>query len=196
MISLLYGTGLRLLEALRLRVKDVDFDQHQILVRDGKGEKDRVTMLPQSLEPPLREHLGVLYTLHDLALEEGYGGVELPFALIRKYPNADREWAWQYVFPAAKPNRDPRSGAWRRHHLYERRVQRAFKAALNKTRIPKKASCHTTRHSFATHLLAAGYDIRTIQSLLGHKDVKTTMIYTHVLNKGGQGVTSPLDEIG
>lgn len=191
--SLLYGTGMRLMECLQLRVKDLDFTYLQITIRDGKGEKDRVTMLPSSLVEPLQRQLQTTRALHQRDLAEGFGAVYLPYALERKYPNASREWGWQYVFPAEKRSIDPRSGVTRRHHLLEDSVQRAVKQAKNAAGIAKHGSCHTFRHSFATHLLEDGYDIRTVQELLGHKDVKTTMIYTHVLNRGGRGVRSPLD---
>jgi integron integrase len=191
-LSLLYGTGMRLLEGLRLRVKDVDFERGRIVVRDGKGEKDRVTMLPASLVDPLREHLRLVRAAHEEAQRESHAGVELPYALERKYPGADREWCWQYVFPAARPSRDPRSGAWRRHHIHESTIQKAFRRALRAAKVSKHAGCHTLRHSFATHLLEGGYDIRTIQELLGHKDIRTTMIYVHALDRG-LGVESPLD---
>ena len=194
MASLLYGSGLRLMECLRLRVKDVDFGANQIIVRDGKGGKDRVTVLPGPLKGPLQLHLARVETLHEQDLREGYGKVYLTYALERKYRSADREWAWQYVFPAAKRSIDPRSGTERRHHVKEGVLQQAVKSAIRSAGIKKPGSCHTFRHSFATHLLEDGYDIRTIQELLGHQDVKTTMIYTHVLNKGGKGVKSPLDE--
>lgn len=191
--SLLYGTGMRLMEVLRLRVKDVDFARNEILVRDGKGMKDRVTVLPRSLLQPLRQHLSVVRAVHKAELEAGRGDVWLPFALERKYPNAPREWGWQYVFPAAGLSVDPRSGAVRRHHLDEKRIQRNFKRAVQAAGIVKLATPHTLRHCFATHLLESGQDIRTVQELLGHADVKTTMIYTHVLNRGGMAVLSPLD---
>lgn len=193
MASLLYGAGLRLMECLGLRVKDIDFSYNQITVRDGKGGKDRLTMLPGSLQEPLKKHLEKVRILHEQDLKEGFGKVYLPFALAKKYPNAEREFAWQYVFPASNRSIDPRSGIERRHHIYETVLQKAVKAAVRAAGINKPASCHTFRHSFATHLLEDGYDIRTVQELLGHKDVSTTMIYTHVLNKGGKGVRSPLD---
>ncbi|MCM8620250.1 MAG: integron integrase [Candidatus Accumulibacter sp.] len=193
MADLLYGAGLRLLECVRLRVKDLDFEMRQITVRDGKGEKDRMTMLPQSVLEPLRAHLEKVKVLHAQDLEEGFGEVYLPYALDRKYPDASREWGWQYVFPAAGRSVDPRSGQVRRHHVDEQTLQRAMKKAVRAAGLTKPASCHTLRHSFATHLLQSGYDIRTVQELLGHQDVATTMIYTHVLNRGGSGVISPLD---
>lgn len=195
MAGLLYGAGLRLLECARLRVKDVDFGFRQITVRDGKGEKDRVTMLPEAALEPLRAHLEKVRVVHEHDLEEGFGAVYLPYALERKYPDAAREWGWQYAFPARERSLDPRSGRWRRHHVDEQSLQRAMKKAVRAAGLTKPASCHTLRHSFATHLLQSGYDIRTVQELLGHKDVSTTMIYTHVLNRGGQGVASPLDRL-
>lgn len=191
--SLLYGTGMRVSELLRLRVKDIDFEQNQITVREGKGKKDRVTMLPQSLKEPLRAHLVTVKQAHETDLREGFGTVALPFALARKYPQAQREWKWQYAFPAPKRSRDPRSGAEQRHHLDPSVLQKAVKEALRQAAIAKHGSCHTFRHSFATHLLERGSDIRTVQELLGHEDVSTTMIYTHVLNRGGLAVRSPLD---
>ena len=194
MAKLLYGSGLRLLECLRLRVKDLDFERRQLTIRDGKGMNDRVTMLPESLIALLQEHLRHVKLLREGDLAQGYGSVYLPFALAEKYPNAAREWIWQYVFPASKLSTDPRSGIIRRHHLDESVLQKAVRQAARLTGIPKRISCHTFRHSFATHLLENGYDIRTVQELLGHKDVSTTMIYTHVLNKGGLAVRSPLDQ--
>jgi integron integrase len=191
--SLLYGSGLRIREAVRLRVKDVDFARSEVTVRDGKGERDRVTMLPRALQDGLRLQIGAVQKLHFADLKRGYGAVHLPYALERKYKNASREFAWQYAFPAEKLSTDPRSGIVRRHHVAEQNVQRAVKAALGAAGVRKNGSCHSFRHSFATHLLEDGYDIRTVQELLGHKDVRTTMIYTHVLNKGGRGVRSPLD---
>ncbi|MEJ2637315.1 MAG: integron integrase [Calditrichia bacterium] len=190
---LLYGSGLRLIECLRLRVKDIDFDYNQIVVRDGKGEKDRITLLPERVKNNLRDHLTRVKKLHESDRKDGYGRVYLPYALEKKYPNADREWGWQYVFPASQISQDPRSGLKRRHHLHESIVQRVVHHAIKKAGIVKPAGCHTFRHSFATHLLENGYDIRTVQELLGHNDVKTTMIYTHVLKQGGLGVKSPLD---
>jgi integron integrase len=195
MAMLTYGCGLRLLECLRLRVKDMDFQYRQILVRDAKGQKDRVTMLPGTLIEPLRTHLSRVRGLHEADLRDGFGRVYLPHALASKYPNADREWGWQYVFPSSRRSIDPRSGVERRHHAPEDALQRAVKQAIRKAGIVKPGSVHTLRHSFATHLLESGYDIRTVQELLGHADVKTTMIYTHVLNRGGRGVVSPADLI-
>ncbi|MCA1978567.1 MAG: integron integrase [Thiobacillus sp.] len=191
--GLLYGAGLRIMEALRLRVKDVEFGRGEILVREGKGFKDRVTMLPSALAEPLKLHLKQVRELHEQDVAEGYGEVYLPYALDRKYPNAGREWGWQYVFPSKNRSVDPRSGAVRRHHVQDQAIQRAIRQAVRDAGIVKPATPHTLRHSFATHLLTSGYDIRTVQELLGHKDVATTMIYTHVLNKGGRGVVSPLD---
>lgn len=194
--SLLYGAGLRLLECLRLRVRDIDLARREILVRHGKGGKDRRTMLPVSLEAPLRAQLSEAMRVHERDLTLGFGAVWLPDALARKYPSAPREWGWQYVFPASQRSIDPRTGVERRHHLDESVLQRAVKTGARRAGISKPATCHTLRHSFATHLLESGYDIRTIQELLGHADVSTTMIYTHVLNKGGRGVSSPLDRGG
>jgi len=195
MARLLYGTGMRLMECVRLRVKDVDFERAEIVVRDGKGAKDRVTMLPQSLLQPLQDHLRWRRKLFEDDKNQGKAAVYMPDALDRKYPNAATEWAWQYVFPAAGFSIDPRSNAERRHHIDEKALQRAVKKAVQAGGLSKPATPHTFRHSFATHLLQSGYDIRTVQELLGHADVATTMIYTHVLNKGGRGVTSPLDAI-
>jgi integron integrase len=195
MASLLYGSGLRLMECLRLRIKDIDFHSKQIVVRDGKGARDRVTLLPESLIAPLKKHLQRVKSLHDIDLNEGFGKVYLPFALQRKYPNAHSEWSWQYVFPSSKRSMDPASNQMRRHHVDESVLQRAIHKAIRTCGIIKPGSCHTLRHSFATHLLESGCDIRTIQELLGHKDVSTTMIYTHVTKKGGAGIKSPFDTI-
>jgi len=191
--SLLYGAGLRLMEALRLRVKDIDFTLNEITVREGKGDKDRVTVLPQTLKHSLTQHLQRVKLLHQKDLREGYGSVSLPSALERKYRSASRDWGWQFVFPSIKRSRDPRTGVERRHHISPEGLQAAVKRAIRLAGITKNASCHTFRHTFATLLLTNGYDIRTVQELLGHKDVRTTMIYTHVLNRGGKGVKSPLD---
>ena len=193
MASLLYGSGMRLMECVRLRVKDVDFAYRQVTVREGKGQKDRVTLLPNAVVEPLRRHMEGVPVLHEQDLTDGFGEVYLPYALATKYPNAAREWGWQYAFPASQRSIDPRSGKERRHHVDEQGLQRAVKRAVRAAGLAKRATCHTLRHSFATHLLENGYDIRTVQELLGHKDVKTTMIYTHVLNRGGKGVRSPLD---
>jgi integron integrase len=191
--QLLYGSGLRVSEALRLRVKDVDFEYSQIVVRDGKGSKDRVTILPESVAGTLQAHLQQVRRQHTAALQRGYGGVDLPEALANKYPNAPTDWGWQYVFPAARPSRDPRSGAYRRHHLHETSVQRTIRIAARRLGLLKPIGPHTLRHCFATHLLERGYDIRTVQELMGHSDVRTTQIYTHVMKKGAGAVKSPLD---
>ncbi|HVU82425.1 MAG TPA: integron integrase [Rhodanobacteraceae bacterium] len=194
-VRLLYGTGMRLMEGVRLRVKDVELERREIIVRDGKGGKDRVTMLPEALVEPLRAQLAHRRKIFEQDFREGRADVWLPGALARKYPHAPREWGWQYLFVADRLSADPRSGAVRRHHLNEQQVQRVVKAAAALVRIAKPVSPHTLRHSFATHLLESGYDIRTVQELLGHADVSTTMIYTHVLNRGGRGVRSPLDAL-
>lgn len=193
MANLLYGSGLRVMECLRLRVKDLDFHYDQITVRSGKGEKDRVTILPQVVKEPLMRHLAKVRLLHEEDLFEGFGEVYLPYALERKYKGAAKEWGWQYVFPAPRRSVDSRSGKTRRHHISEDMLQRAVKKAIRQAGIAKPGSCHTFRHSFATHLIEEGYDIRTVQELLGHNDVRTTMIYTHVLNRGGRAVKSPAD---
>jgi len=191
--SLLYGSGLRLLEALRLRVKDFDLQARTLIVRNGKGFKDRVTVLPDSLIAPLRIRLARLREIHEAVAAAGFGGVELPHSLHRKYPRAHLDFGWQYVFPASHPSRDPRTGAWRRHHLHEQSMQRVMREAVRRSGIDKPASCHTLRHCFATHLIESGADIRTVQELMGHASVKTTQIYTHVLNRGGIAARSPLD---
>ncbi len=193
--NLLYGAGLRIMECLRLRVKDVDFSRRQILVRDGKGFKDRVTVLPSVVLDPLAAHVAKVRDLHGKDLARGGGDVQLPYALDRKYPGAAREWGWQFVFPSGGLSRDPLSGAVRRHHLQDQAFQRAMRQAVLDAGVAKPATPHTLRHSFATHLLESGYDIRTVQELLGHSDVSTTMIYTHVLNRGGRGVVSPADAL-
>ena len=193
--TLLYGAGLRLMECMRLRVKDVDFTSNQIVVREGKGNKDRLTMLPATVKEPLAKHLNLVRRQHQRDLERGLGRVALPNALQRKYPNADKEWAWQWVFPASKHYMDRLTGKRYRHHLHESVVQKAVKDAARRAGLAKPASSHSLRHSFATHLLEDGYDIRTVQELLGHRDVSTTMIYTHVLNRGGRGVYSPADRL-
>jgi len=192
--QLLYGSGLRVTECLTLRIKDLDFDRQEITVRSGKGNKDRRTLLPETIQTALQRHLKGVKLAHEGALAEGYGSVGLSRGLARKYPKAAREWIWQYVFPAPNRSRDPRSGEIRRHHLHPSGIRRAVRAAARRAGIEKHVTPHVFRHSFATHLLENGYDIRTVQELLGHADVSTTMIYTHVLNKGGKGVRSPLDE--
>jgi len=192
-IRVLYGTGMRKMECLRLRVQDIDFDYRQIVIRSGKGDKDRVTVLPDVLVEKLQKQLDRARAIHNHDLEEGYGEVALPHALARKYPDAGKEWRWQYVFPATHRSVDPYTGLIRRHHWFETNVSRAIREATRRLGINKRVSVHTLRHSFATHLLEDGYVIRTVQELLGHKDVKTTQIYTHVLNRGGRGVRSPLD---
>jgi integron integrase len=193
MASVMYGTGMRLMECVRLRVCDIDFDYGQIVVRSGKGDKDRVVPLPAKIVAALRAQIGKVEVLHEKDIAAGYGEVYLPFALAKKYRNAAKELRWQYIFPAVKISVDPRTGKVRRHHLHESNVQKSVKKSADAVGITKKVNCHALRHSFATHLLEAGYDIRTLQELLGHADVSTTMIYTHVLNRGGRGVKSPLD---
>lgn len=193
--SLLYGTGLRLSEALRLRVKDLDFDKHQIIIRDSKSQKNRVVMLPKILVVPLKEQIKYAKKLHEKDLSAGYGTVSLPYALERKYPNLNRAWHWQYLFPSRNLSRDPRSGITRRHHLFPSILQKSLKEAISACSIEKNGSCHTFRHSFATHLLEDNSDVRTVQTLLGHRDLKTTMIYTHVLNNGPTGTASPLEKM-
>lgn len=195
MANMIYGSGLRLTECLSMRIKDIDFDQMQIVVRDGKGEKDRVTLLPEKLIPELKSRLRKVKKLHDKDLEDGNGTTTLPYALSRKYANGAKEFKWQYVFPSTKLILDKKNGLWKRHHINESVLQRAIKKAMKLAEIHKHGGCHTLRHSFATHLLEAGYDIRTIQDLLGHKSLQTTMIYTHVMNKGPLGVKSPGDDL-
>jgi integron integrase len=196
MVGLLYGAGLRLLECMQLRVKDLDFARNEIVVRQGKGGRDRRTMLPAGLRAPLRTHIEEVRSQHSRDVRRGAGWVELPYALARKYPNAGREWGWQWVFPATRTYLETATNQRRRHHLHESVLQRAVKIAVIRSGISKPASCHTFRHSFATHLLDDGYDIRTVQELLGHRDLRTTMVYTHVLNRGGHGVLSPADRLG
>ncbi|MBE9503566.1 MAG: integron integrase [Proteobacteria bacterium] len=195
MAMLLYGCGLRAMECLRLRVKDIGFEEQQLMVRDGKGSKDRITVLPPNINEPLSEHLKRIKIIHQDDLSKEYGSVYLPHALERKYRNANKEWGWQYVFPSKSLSKDPRSGIVRRHHIDESSLNKAIKRAVRLTGITKQATSHTFRHSFATHLLESGYDIRTVQELLGHEDVSTTMIYTHVLNKGGKAVRSPPEKL-
>lgn len=195
MARLMYGSGMRLMECVRLRIKDVDFDHHEIMIRDGKGGKDRITLLPELLIAPLHDHLQRVRTLFSDDRRKNLPGVYMPDALSKKYPNAGKEWPWQWVFPARDLSVDPRSDIRRRHHTHEQALQRAIKKAANAANIAKPVTSHCLRHSFATHLLKSGYDIRTVQELLGHADVSTTMIYTHVLNRGGRGVFSPLDQL-
>jgi integron integrase len=195
MASLMYGAGLRLMECLRLRVQDIDFSASQILVRDGKGFKDRATMLPQSVKEPLRQHLEGVRKTHRRDLADGWGRVQMPYALAKKYPNAASDWSWQWVFPQQSRWVNERTGEQGRHHIHESILQKAVRAAVRQAGLAKRATSHTFRHSFATHLLEDGYDIRTVQELLGHKDIRTTMIYTHVLNRGGKGVKSPADTL-
>jgi integron integrase len=194
-VTILYGSGLRISEAIRIRVKDIDFEYNQILVRNGKGRKDRLTVLPAVIIGRLQKQIKKVQLLHQKDTKMGFGKVLMPKALNKKYPNAAKKLGWQYLFPSRKIARDPRSGLQHRHHVSDTFIQRAVQQAVKKTAINKHATCHTLRHSFATHLLKDGYDIRTVQELLGHKDVKTTMIYTHVLNKGGKGVKSPVDDL-
>ena len=193
---LLYGSGLRLMEALRLRVKDIDFERREVLVREGKGNKDRVTMLASTMVPKLKAHLDGVRAIHRSDLADGFGRTQLPYALDRKLPGASLQWVWQYVFPQEHRWRDPKTGNQGRHHLHETSMQRSVSEAVRRASLTKRVTSHSFRHSFATHLLVSGYDIRTVQELLGHTDVKTTMISTHVLNKGGQGVRSPADGLG
>ena len=195
MVALMYGTGMRLMECLNLRIQDIDMGRKEVLIRDGKGQKDRRTMLPESLIQPLQVHFTEVHKIHQKDLADGWGKVPLPHALDKKYPNAPTEWRWQWAFPQENRWRNRETGEQGRHHTHETQIQRAVREAVARAGIVKRVGCHTFRHCFATHLLEAGYDIRTIQELLGHKDVSTTMIYTHVLNKGGHGVKSPIDTI-
>jgi len=195
MATLLYGAGLRLTECLQLRVKDIDFDYQQITVRSGKGEKDRVTVLPESVTEPLKKHINKVIDIHDKDIQEGYDSVYMPYALDRKYPNAGKEIGWHFLFPSKNISKDPVSGIMRRHHLHGSVLQRAVKSAIKKAGIMKHGGCHTFRHSFATHLLENGVNIRTVQELLGHKSVETTMVYTHVMNKKRVGIKSPADNL-
>ena len=194
MVQVMYASGLRLMECLRLRVKDIDFENHRILVYDGKGGDDRITMLPDSIIAPLREHLQQIKAIHHKDLASGSGSVSMPYGLDQKFPNAHKQWIWQYVFPASVLSTDPQTGILRRHHIHETALQKSIRVAAYLAEVNKRVTPHTFRHSFATHLLENGYDIRTVQELLGHKDVKTTMIYTHVLQRGGLAVKSPLDQ--
>ena len=195
MASLMYGAGLRLMECLRLRVQDIDFSRNEILVRDGKGAKDRITMLPESLKAPLQQHLKTVKAIHERDLADGWGRVLLPDALDRKDPNAPKEWRWQWIFPQENRCKNPKTGEEGHHHVHESVIQKAVNSAVKRADLAKRTTCHTFRHSFATQLLESGYDIRTVQELLSHKDVKITMIYTHVLNRGGKGVKSPMDDL-
>ena len=193
MTQIMYGGGLRIMECLRLRIKDIDFDNHRIIVFDGKGSNDRSTMLPDSMVPQLRQHIEEVRRMHKKDIAEGFGSTHIPYGLGKKYPNAHKQWIWQYLFPASARYTDPETGITVRYHIHETALQKAIRAAVQQTKVEKRVTPHTFRHSFATHLLQNGYDIRTVQELLGHKDVKTTMIYTHVLQRGGLAVKSPLD---
>jgi integron integrase len=194
LVQIMYGSGVRLMECLRLRVKDIDFENHRILVYDGKGGDDRVTMLPDSILAPLREHLQQIRVIHQKDLAAGFGSVYMPFGLDKKFPNAHKQWIWQYVFPTSILSTDPQTGKLRRHHIHETALQKSIREAARLAKVDKRVTLHTFRHSFATHLLQSGYDIRTVQELLGHKDVRTTMINTHVLQRGGLAVKSHLDD--